>query len=147
MNITTQTVSKNSEGQDELFVAGNYINLATNLTEHFAKWLTPEEYASYCEDPSRLGAIVESYLAHSPPPAKNSVSMRQARLALLQSGLLTSINTALETLPGEEGEKARIEWEYATEVDRDWPLVNTLAEHMSITQEQLNDLFDLARTL
>lgn len=72
------------------------------------------------------------------------VSMRQARLALLQAGLLSAVNTAIEAMPGDAGEAARIEWEYATEVHRDKALVQSLALALSLTETQLDDLFTAA---
>lgn len=75
------------------------------------------------------------------------VSMRQARLALLGAGLLTQINDALVSLPGVEGEAARIEWEYATEVRKDSALVSSLTSALGLTAEQLTSLFDTAATL
>lgn len=71
------------------------------------------------------------------------VSMRQARLALLQAGLLTAVNTAINTAE----EAVKIEWEYATEVKRDHALVQSLASALSLTETQLDELFTLAGTL
>lgn len=70
-----------------------------------------------------------------------SVSMRQARLALLDSGLLQLVNNAIAAMHGTEGEAARIEWEYATEVRRDSPLVGALAGPLNLTEAELNQLF------
>lgn len=146
MNITTQTLSQNREGQDELFVAGSYIELSTGIERSFAKWLNAEEYSAYLADPTKLSDIMDTAIARMDRP-KTSVSMRQARLALLQSGKLAAVNAALAALPGEAGETARIEWEYATEVDPDWPLVHQLASALTLTDDDLNALFALARTL
>lgn len=77
-----------------------------------------------------------------PPPAPTRVSMRQARLALAQAGLLSQINTAVSTLGG----TAQIEWEYAIEVERNAPLVTTIASTIGITDTQLDYLFNLAVT-
>lgn len=146
MNITTVTPSKSREGNDELFVAGNYLDLNSGITKHFAKWLDVDELAAYQADPGKLPAIMESYVATIFTP-KTSVSMRQARLALLQAGLLSAVNAALAEMPGDTGEAARIEWEYATEIDREWPLVASLAGSIGLTDSQLDDLFALAREL
>ncbi len=70
-----------------------------------------------------------------------AVSMRQARLALLAAGLLQLVNAAIASLPGTEGEAARIEWEYATEVRRDSPLVAALAGPLNLGEAELNQLF------
>ena len=146
MKITTQTLSKNREGQDELFVAGSYIELSTGIERSFAKWLDSGEFSAYLADPTKLSDIMDAAIAHTERP-KTSVSMRQARLALLQSGKLAAVNAALAALPGEAGETARIEWEYATEVDPDWPLVQQLTSALGLTEEEKTALFSLARTL
>lgn len=77
------------------------------------------------------------------PPISSSVTMRQARLALLQSGLLDSVNAAIQ----QSGGAASIEWEYATAVDRQSPLVASLAGALNLTEAHLDNLFTLASTL
>ena len=76
-----------------------------------------------------------------------SVTMRQARLALLQAGLLASVNTAIASLPEPQKSYSTIEWEYATEVLRESPLINNLASGLSLSTTQLDDLFTLASSL
>jgi hypothetical protein len=72
------------------------------------------------------------------------VTMRQARLALLQSELLTAVETAI--VNGTD-EAMKIEWEYATEVRRDWASLIALTTELGLTSLQLDDLFILADTL
>ena len=72
------------------------------------------------------------------------VTMRQARLALLQSGLLQTVTDAIAN--GTD-EAMKIEWEYATEVKRDWGSLVALTTALGITDLQLDDLFQLASTL
>lgn len=74
-------------------------------------------------------------------PVPEVVTMRQARLALLGAGLLHQVNGAIAAMPGDEGEAARIEWEYAQEVRRDSPLVAALSAAFGWTGAQLDDLF------
>lgn len=74
------------------------------------------------------------------------VTMRQAKLALLQYGLLQQINTFIANIPGVQGEAARIEWEYATSVKRNAILVTQIAAAFGLTDEQLDNLFILAAT-
>ena len=73
------------------------------------------------------------------------VTMRQAKLALLQAGLLDEVDAAIAAEPTPKAIK--IEWEYASEVRRDW--VNTLgfAAMLGMTDELLDDLFVLAAGL
>lgn len=75
------------------------------------------------------------------------VTMRQARLALFNAGLLPTVNVAIESMPGTAGEAARIEWEYAATVDRNSPLVAGLIAALSLTTEQLDSLFTQAASL
>lgn len=82
-----------------------------------------------------------------PVPDTYIVSMRQARLALLEVGMLTDINAALAAMPGKEGEAARIEWEYAQEVRKDSPLVMGIAVQLGLTDQQITDLFNLAGSI
>lgn len=76
-----------------------------------------------------------------PPFKPTVVSMRQARLALLGAGLLSQVNDSLAGMIGVDGEAARIEWEYATEVRRESSLVAGLSAILGLTEDQLDDLF------
>lgn len=80
--------------------------------------------------------------ADQPPvPVITSVTMRQARLALLQSNLLDQASAAI-TAPAD-----KIEWEFATTVERDSPLVQNIAATLGLTEQQIDDLFTLAASL
>lgn len=93
------------------------------------------------------GSIVDAASIVWPaPPAPpvvvpESVSMRQARLALLGAGLLAGVNAAIASLPGAQGDAARIEWEYAQEVRRDSPLIALLLPSLGLTSEQVDAMF------
>ena len=71
------------------------------------------------------------------------VSMRQARLALLQYNLLTAVDTAIAN--GNEADK--IEWEYATSVRKESPLVQNMVSYLGLSKEQLDNLFNVASIL
>lgn len=68
------------------------------------------------------------------------VAMKQARLALLQAGLLTAVNAAIATMP----EAAQIEWEFSAEVHRGNALVSAMQTLLGWTDAQMDDLFILA---
>lgn len=89
--------------------------------------------------------IVSVSLMTLPVPA--AVTMRQARLALLSSGLLAQVSEAIAAMPGVDGEAARIEWEYAQEVRRDSPLVAAIAMMAGLDQQQIDSLFIAAAGL
>jgi len=81
------------------------------------------------------------------PIVPESVSMRQARLALLQSGMLSAVNAVVAGMAGAAGDAARIEWEFSNEVQRHKPLVESLAPALGLTSSQLDQLFILANKL
>ncbi len=90
---------------------------------------------------------VRKFKATRPLTVPVSVSMRQARLALLGAGLLAAVNDAVAAMPGVEGEAARIEWEYARDVRRDSPLVQGLSGVLGLDAAQLDALFVAAAAL
>jgi hypothetical protein len=82
-----------------------------------------------------------------PAPKINSVTMRQARQALLRAGKLTQVESAIAAMTGIAGDEARIEWEYSNEVLRTQPLVQNLAAGLGMTEQEMDNLFTLASTL
>ena len=72
----------------------------------------------------------------------NSVTIRQAKLALLDADLLDKIDEAIEAIPdAKQKAKAKIEWEYAQTVERDSELTKLIAYNLGLSDEQLDDLF------
>jgi hypothetical protein len=80
-------------------------------------------------------------------PRITKVTMRQARLALLGAGYLSTINAAIANMAGAAGEAARIEWEYSQEVQRDRGLVLSLGTSLGLTESQLDALFATAAAI
>ena len=70
-----------------------------------------------------------------------SVSMMQARLAMLDAGVLDDVEHAIQSMEGLEGRAARIQWEYAQFVDRDWPLVDALGGLLGWDADAVDRLF------
>lgn len=71
------------------------------------------------------------------PVVPSSVTMRQARLALLAAGLLDDVNTLIASI----GQEAAITWEFATEVQRNNELVIAVLTSKGFTENQIDDLF------
>ena len=95
---------------------------------------TPEEEAEW-------DAMEVAEAARYKGPSK--VTMRQARLALLGAGLLSTVQTAIAGA----GPAAAIEWDYATEVQRGSGLVPAMATALGMTDAQIDALFVQAATL
>lgn len=95
------------------------------------------------------GAVPPDVPEYIPEPVviPSAVTMRQARLALLQAGLLDDIETAINSLPSPQKEAARIEWEYSQEVQRHNSFVSVLAPGLGLTELDLDQMFVAASKL
>lgn len=83
-----------------------------------------------------------------PPHAEvTTVTMRQARLALLKAGRLSDVDDAINALPEPMRSEARIQWEFSATVVKTDPLIASLAPQMGLGDDELNELFELANTL
>lgn len=77
------------------------------------------------------------------PIVPTSLTMRQARLVLHQNNLLTTVEAAVDAAD----RSVQIEWEFATTIERTWPTLIQLSKALSLTPEQLDDLFITGSTL
>lgn len=95
-------------------------------------------------DTAAIGDLYDGQQFTRPdPPVPSIVSMRQARLALLQADLLDDVETAMASASRAD----QIEWEYATEVRRDSALVVSMTAALGWSSTQVDDLFRVAQTL
>lgn len=81
------------------------------------------------------------------PYVPAEVTMRQARLALLQAGKLAAVDAAINGMSEPAKTASRIEWEYSGTVKRNQPLVLALAPALGLTSAQLDALFVAAESL
>lgn len=101
------------------FSLGKYqINLDTLLVEKVEGWIAPDGYVPFVRE----------------------IDARRLRLALLQLGHLSTVTSAIPSL----GEAAIIDWEYATIIREDYPLVMALASNLNL---DIKAIFDLASSL
>lgn len=80
----------------------------------------------------------------APVPAMvvpQSVTMRQARHALLAAGLLSTVDATIAALPDGAREAAEIDWNCAVEVRRDNALVAGMAQALGLSAETIDALF------
>lgn len=70
-----------------------------------------------------------------------SITMRQCRLKLLDLNLIGLVDQAINSLPSPQKEQAQIEWEYASEVRRDNPLIGQLMQALGMGETELDNLF------
>ena len=97
-----------------------------------------------------IGDLWDGEAFSTPAPTvivPESVTMRQARLALHSAGLLAGVDAAIASLSEPAKTATKIEWEYAQTVDRASGLVPQMATALGMTERQIDDLFTLAGTL
>ncbi len=75
------------------------------------------------------------------PAVPDSVTMRQARLALFAAGKLAAVQAAIDALSEPTKTAAQIEWDYSNEVQRHNGLVSSLGPALNLTSEQIDTLF------
>lgn len=86
----------------------------------------------------------------SPPPsaAIPDITPRQARQALILSGILIEdIDAALDSLPEPTKSMAKTEWEYSLAFQRSRPLVAQVGQMLGWSSDQLDELWKLAASL
>lgn len=148
MNINVNDIiSINSSYMD---LAGNYLKLEIYLSDQSTeiafvpKNTTVQPWADLLVDifDGKYGPInIYAY------PVPQVVTMRQARLALLQENLLDQVQIAIDSLPDNERQEATINWEYSTVVERNSPWVINITTAMGLTSDQVDHLFRIAKTL
>lgn len=85
---------------------------------------------------------IEEYYINQEP-----ISMRQCKLALNEFGLLSQVDGAIANMTEPDKTKAQIEWQYASVVDRSSKWINDLGTQLGLTNQDINNLFKLAKTL
>lgn len=94
--------------------------------------------------------VVDGVITEPPPkpvPVPQFVTMRQARLALHAAGLLAGVDAAIASMDEPAKTAAAIEWEYASEVERNAGLVPAMAAALGMSDADIDDLFITAATL
>jgi hypothetical protein len=76
-----------------------------------------------------------------------SVAMWQARAALQKNGMLVTVDAAIAALSGDFGDIAKIQWNFASTVERDNPLISSMQKNLGLSDEQIDELFAYAATL
>ncbi|MEE3704589.1 hypothetical protein V2I29_03185 [Campylobacter sp. CX2-8023-23] len=76
------------------------------------------------------------------------ITLRQTKLILNKKGLLNRVSEFIDSIPDETLKaSAKIEWEYANEVDINNPLISVLKQGLSLSDENVKDMFKEASRL
>lgn len=90
------------------------------------------------------GNVPDPYVP-PPPPIPATVTRFQALAALSRAGHLPAIRTYIATI--DQDDIIRLAWENAAEWERSSPLLNTLAQMLGLTGQQVDDLFIAASNI
>lgn len=129
-----------------LITASGQYGPFTTITQAADRWVCDGAEYQF----SVIGdATIGEYTPPPAPPAAvpQSVTMRQARLALLAAGQLEAVAPAIASMPSPAKEQAGIEWEYSTTVERNRPLVLALGPALGLDAAALDALFVAAAAL
>lgn len=111
-------------------------------------WKEVDQFVEYTNEEDVVVTVEEQIAAYEAQKAAErratmTCTPRQARLALASQGLYEAVQTSVVAISDE----ARIEWEYATTIERTSPLIDAMKGALGMTDEDLDNLFALAVTL
>lgn len=84
------------------------------------------------------------------PPAPiipQVITSRQGKLALLDAGIYQQVVSAIDSMAGDAGVRAKITWESASEFRRDDPVLCSIAAALGLQGEQIDQMFVHGATL
>ena len=115
----------------------------TNNTLHFLdsaefEYLLPADCIAITDEEAQA---IQADIEANKPVVIPTITMRQARMMLLNEGLLDEVNLAITT------PEQKIWWDYSTTVERNHPLVNAVLTALGKTETEINDMFIAAALL
>jgi hypothetical protein len=144
--IYTYTKSVADLDRLKMEIKASAINLYPIAITYYEESLSIEfTDALSSENVTTLDSLV---VAHTGAPIPPEVTPRQIRQALILSGVsMQDITDALNNLSEPTKSLALAEWEYSNAFDRTRPLVASVGQMLGWTSQQLDDLWNFARTL
>jgi hypothetical protein len=135
---------------DNLNLDGCYFQVP--LKEHEGRMIEvsqeiAESWVYYKVNAGRDGVEFIQESVNTSPVVPHQVTMRQARLALLQIGKLSAVDASIDALPSPDKEVARIEWEFSSTVERNRDITNAIAYALGMSEQELDSLFIAASEL
>lgn len=98
--------------------------------------------------PSMSHVWQDGWVYVAPPVmVPQSVTMRQARAALIARGQFATVNDHLTGMLGIDGQQARNEWEYSQTVERVRPLTAAMGQLIGLDAAGMDEWFVFATTL
>lgn len=110
--------------------------IITDLT-YEAALAYPEPKDIYVDE-TGVYVYTEEHLSPRPNPVPREVEGYQAKLALLEAGLLGMVDQYITSSSDEE---LKIRWRYGSKLRRDSSYISAAAVALGLTDEQLDELF------
>lgn len=90
-----------------------------------------------------IAGVYGTIAPYSPPPAPvpQIITARQGKLTLLDYGIYQNVIDYIASIPGEAGIRAKISWEAATEFNRNDPVLAAITQALSLTSEEIDQMF------
>jgi len=135
-----------ASGPDEDFLTQNGYAKVSVFREHdrATHKLVPSEpvyEAPFVYTVSVVAKTAEDLEAERRAGIPQSITPRQARLALLAEDLLDAVESAFAKLPEQQRKAAQIEWQHASAIERNSPLVSQFGPLLGLTEAQIDELF------
>lgn len=130
--------------EDNQILSGNWVLGAFDayhLTEE-----TKDNY-QYPVDGWIYANDIDQAIAQFANLAKSTITNRQCKLALLSINKYQAVIDFIDSMSEPQKTQAKIEWDYANEIERDNPLFLVVAAGIGLTSSEVDDLFELAKTL
>ena len=129
-------------------VTGVYVSVTDEWLAENASAITVDDAAEVAPGYT-YDSGTETFTAPTAPddPVPVEVTMRQARLELYAAGILQDVEDALDALDEPNKTSARIEWDYASVVERNSSLVAMLSSALGLSESYVDALFVAAEKL
>ncbi len=129
------------------YVGDSYPSRQAVAPENTSQTTTPGQMRANWSGTAWVNLPYVAPVIDTPNTVPAAVTMRQARLALLGAGLLSSVEAAIDAMEEPTKSAARIEWEYSNELQRGNALVAALGPALGLTGAQVDALFVAASAL
>lgn len=142
--LRSSEFSSRYRAQRQAAIDADRLTLTQDEQDRLAVWdAKPEDhqptgkYKSLGSREAKLREWVANEIAAETPVVPQELTPRQFRLAMLQDGTSPDqITTMLQ-----DNEAGLIEWEYASSIKRDHPLVASLAATLGKTEQEIDNIF------
>ena len=128
-------------------LSGNYPFIVYEVADYFE---CPQDFLEMTVDnftTYKNSFDITAYLASIQPPIA-PVTARQIRLALFQYGITEStIDASIAAMDEPQRSTTMIGWKYSASFDRVNQFVDLIGSDMGMTSQQIDQLWELAKTL